>query len=142
MQKIIYNDNNDNNINNKQHFSLIKMPMDEYDNTVADFDEIINIRGGDDANIETIIADFMNKVVPQNANTIVINYQTFNQTEQAEKLKKRIQETIKTLNNALSVLDSRTITTIGGKVAHYVVPEQYDTELGFRPKWYHVQVWR
>ena len=116
--------------------------MDEYDDTVADFDEIINIRGGDDANIETIIADFMNKVVPQNANTIVINYQTFNQTEQAEKLKKRIRETIKTLNNALSVLDSRTITTIGGKVAHYVVPEQYDPELGFRPKWYLVQVWR
>ena len=115
--------------------------MDEYDSSVSEFDKVMHIYSHDNA--ETVILDFMEKVTPPNPETsIVINYQTFKQTEEDEKLKKNITWTIKYLSNALSVLDSRTITTIGGKVAHYIVPEKFDPDLGFRPKWYLVQVWR
>jgi hypothetical protein len=56
--------------------------------------------------------------------------------------RQRCKNIVNTLRNALSVLESRTITNIGGKVAHYIIPEKYDAELGFKQKWYLIQVWR
>jgi hypothetical protein len=105
------------------------MPMDEYDMTVSKYDEVINIYQND--NLEKIILDFMNKVV---AST--------NKTIEDENLKENIKNTVNILRNALLVLESRIITNIGGKVAHYITPEKYDPELGFKPKWYLIQVWR
>ena len=50
--------------------------------------------------------------------------------------------TINKLRNALVVLDPRMITNIGGKVAYNVIPEKYDIDLGYSPKWILVQVYR
>ena len=113
--------------------------MDEYNMTVSKYDEVINIYQND--NLEKIILDFMNKVVMP-TNKIVINHKTYDQIIEDENLKENIKNTVNILRNALSVLESRTITNIGGKVAHYIIPEKYDPELGFKPKYYLIQVWR
>lgn len=108
------------------------MPMDDYDTTVSKFDYTIDVYQND--NIQTIISDFLNKV------------STFKQSEiqfkQDEYLTENITNTVNKLRNALEILESRTVTNIGGKVAYHVIPEKYDPDIGYSPKWILVQVHR
>ena len=55
--------------------------MDEYDLSVNNFDEIINIYNGEE--FETVITNFMTKIKSSTKETsIEINYQTFHQIEE------------------------------------------------------------
>jgi hypothetical protein len=97
------------------------MPMDDYDMTIVSYDDVLNVYKNDD-----VVDEFMGRI------------QSTDNT-----LQKEILNTIKRLRYALSVLDTRTITNIGGKVAHYIIPENYINNVSIvRPRWYLIQVWR
>ena len=113
--------------------------FDEYDFTVNKYDYTINVYKND--NIQKIISEFLNNV-STTKNEIVINHQILNQFQEDEYLSENITNTINKLRNALVVLDPRMITNIGGKVAYNVIPEKYDIDLGYSPKWILVQVYR
>ena len=65
-----------------------------------------------------------------------------NQDKEDEYVIETITNTVNKLRNALQVLEPRVITNIGGKVAYRVVPEKYNPDLGYNPKWILVQVYR
>jgi hypothetical protein len=115
------------------------MPMDEYDMSVSKFDYTIDVYQND--SIQKIISEFLNKV-STTKHEIEIRYQKLNQFEEDEYVSENITNTVNKLRNALDVLESRIVTNIGGKVAYHVVPEKYDPELGYNPKWILVQVHR
>ena len=101
--------------------------MHQYDAIISKYQHIIDIYQNDD--IQEIIQNFLNKI-----KTKRVQHPKFNQCRENEYLAENILNTINKLRNALQVLDSRMITNIGGKVAHYIDPEI--------PQWYLIQVWR
>lgn len=113
--------------------------MDEYDTTISKYDYIIDVYKNDD--IQQIISEFLNKV-STTKHEIEIRYQKLNQFKEDEYVTETITNTVNKLRNALQVLEPRMITNIGGKVAYHVVPEKYDPDLGYNPKWILVQVYR
>lgn len=115
------------------------MPMDELDMTVSKFDYTIDVYQND--NIQKIILEFLNKV-STTKHEIEIRYKKLNQFKEDEYVSENITNTVNKLRNVLEVLESRIVTNIGGKVAYNVVPEKYDPDLGYNPKWILVQVHR
>lgn len=113
--------------------------IDEYDTTVSNFDYTIDVYQND--NIQKIISEFLNKV-STTKHEIEVRHQKWNQFKEDEYVSENITNTVNTLRNGLSILESRSITNIGGKVAYRIVPEKYDPDLGFNPKWILVQVHR
>jgi len=113
--------------------------MDEYDTTVSKFDYTIDVYQND--NIQKIISEFLNKV-SNTKHEIEVRNEKLNQFKEDEYLTENINNTVNTLRNGLNILESRSITNIGGKVAYHVVPEKYDPDLGYKPKWILVQVHR
>ena len=91
---------------------------------------------------EDDIINEVNKYLETLTNNTIINYQTLKQDEENKRLIENIIKSVKILKNALSILDCRTITNIGERISHYVVPENYDRDLGVHPRWYLIQLWR
>lgn len=110
------------------------MPMDDYDvGHTADYNVIMNVY--QDSNIKSILDKFFSD-------------NKFRDTDLQHKhnnyLIENVTMLVVRLRNALDILDSRTVTNIGGRVFHTVFPEKYDRDLGFRPmcqKPYLIQVW-
>ena len=115
--------------------------MDFYDMSVSKFDYTIDVYQND--NIQKIISEFLNKV-STTKHEIEVGWcrKPLGQFKEDEYLTENITNTVNKLRNALEVLESRTVTNIGGKVAYYVVPEKYDPDIGYNPKWILVQVHR
>lgn len=113
--------------------------MDEYDNTFNKYDYTIDVYQNDI--IQMLISEFTNKVSITEYE-IEVGYQKLSQIKEDKKLSENIKNTVIKLRNALEILEPRMVTNIGGKVAYYVVPEKYDEDLGYRPKWILIQVWR
>lgn len=113
--------------------------MDEYDTTISKYDYIIDVYKNDD--IQQIISEFLNKVSTTKYE-IEIRSQELHQCKEDEYVTETITDTVNKLRNALQVLEPRMITNIGGKVAYHVVPEKYDPDLCYKPKWILVQVHR
>ncbi len=106
------------------------------DTTVTKFDYTIDVYQND--NIQTIISDFLNKVSMFKQS----ERQSERQFKQDDYLTENITNTVNKLRNGLEILESRSITNIGGKVAYHIVPEKYDPDIGYSPKWILVQVHR
>lgn len=111
--------------------------MDEYDTIVTRYDYTIDVYQND--NIKKIISEFLKNV---STTKNEINVKHVKQFKEDEYVSENITNTVNKLRNALEVLELRMITNIGGKVAYHVVPEKYDPDLGYRPKWILVQVHR
>jgi hypothetical protein len=103
------------------------MPLDEYDYTVSKYDFTIDIYDYDD--VSKIVKQFLCEISTKT-------------NSDREKLSAHVEDVISKLRNVLAILDSRIVTNIGGKVACSIVPEVYDQELGFFPRWILVQVHR
>jgi hypothetical protein len=113
------------------------MPMDEYDLSHTSYDKVINVYYND--NIDDVISQFfLQNNELNNENEIIISHMKYNQKEENEMLSKRIKDCITKLKNGLSILDYRTITNIGGRVAYTIVPKNYNVLTRFVL----IQVWR
>lgn len=53
-----------------------------------------------------------------------------------------ITRIITNIRNTYNVLDHRYITCISARVCHYIEPTVYDKQLGYKPKWYIINVFR
>ena len=124
--------------------------FDEYDSIPFTFHYTLDVYSND--NIAEIVTEFIQKLptLPDGAvcakgtndSSINILGQNFNQIKENENLSENIINTINKLKDALVILVSRTITSIGGKVHYRIISEKYDLDLGITDKWILVTVFR
>lgn len=99
----------------------------------------INIYDDDDI-LEVIDSLFL--LNPSFNNRRVIEKYYMSQDNENAKLAEDIEHVATTLRNALKVLNRRSITNIGGRVFHTIIPEKYYPEISLTPRCYLIQVWR
>jgi hypothetical protein len=103
------------------------MPMDDLDfSHIVTYPRILHIYAND-KNVEKVVTDFLLDVP----------------TAFPKDIFNGITNVIKKLQNALSVLDYREITNVGGRVVNRLIDEYVDESYTkYKTEWILIQVWR